>query len=353
MRFSRKISTVGVHAAGEVGDVIIGGVLDVPGATMYKKMVHFQTKGDGLRRLMINEPRGQASMNVNIVLPAADPRADAGLLIMETDEWAPMSGSNAICTTTVLLETGMMPMQEPITRLTLDTAAGLLTVTAECEAGKCKSVAFDNVPSFVFKLDYNVEVPGIGTIQVDIAWGGMICAMVDVASVGLRITNANGAKLVELGEKIKQAIQAQVHPVHPQNPGIHGVSLVQFTEPLENHGSNGKTGLNTVVVSPGRLDRSPCGTGTCARIAVLYARGLLEENQEFHHRSVTGTQFACHIRGTTKVGDYPAVLPTLKGSAWITSFKEMVLDPTDPFPEGFRVGDSWHVSEQDTAEVDS
>ncbi|KAL1634865.1 hypothetical protein SLS58_010494 [Diplodia intermedia] len=345
MHFSRTITVVGVHAAGEVGDVIVGGVLDVPGKTMYEKMMHFWTKADSLRRLLLNEPRGRASMCTNLVLPPCDPAADAGFLIMESDEWAPMSGSNTICTATVLLETGMVAMVEPETRLALDTAAGLVAVTARCEAGKCRSVAFDNVPSFVFALDYEVDVPGIGVVRVDLAWGGMVFAVVDAASVDLRVVDARGKELVAVGERIKKAVRNAIEPVHPENPGIRGVSNVEFTAPLEqNAKGDGKQAVNTAVVSPGRLDRSPCGTGTCARMAILHARGLLEVGEPFRHLSITGSEFTGHIRGTTKVGDYDAILPTVEGSAWITSFKQVVLDPSDPFPEGFRVGDAWHVT---------
>ncbi|CAI7652271.1 unnamed protein product [Penicillium palitans] len=325
MPFSRTLSVVGCHAEGEVGDVIIGGVLDVPGSTMYEKLVHFLNEKDDIRQLLLNEPRGRCSMNTNLILPPCDPRADAGFLIMESEEYAPMSGSNTICTTTVILETGMVPMKEPITQLTLDTAAGLVTVKAECEAGKCKNVAFDNVPAFVFKLDYQVLVPGLGEVTVDIAWGGMI------------------TQLVEIGERIKRAVQASYTPVHPENSRIKGVSILEFTEPLTQE-DGCKAAINTVVVSPGRFDRSPCGTGTCARLAVLHVRGQLVEGEVFKHRSIIGTEFTSHIRGTTQIGEYQAVLPTVAGRAWITSFKQVVLDSSDPFPEGFRVGDQWRMA---------
>ncbi|KPM45897.1 4-hydroxyproline 2-epimerase 1 [Neonectria ditissima] len=343
MPFSRTITVVGCHSEGEVGDVIVGGVLDVPGKTMFEKLQHFSTKQDELRQLLLNEPRGRSSMNTNLVLPPCDPKADAGFLIMESEEYAPMSGSNTICTTTVLLETGMVPMKEPITEVVLDTAAGLVTARAECGGGKCKSVAFDNVPAFVFKLDYEVDVPDIGKVSVDIAWGGMMYVVVDAASVGLVVANVHGPKLIEIGEKIKKAVQASYTPVHPENPDIKGVSILEFTHlPEDLPDGAGKTALNTVVVSPGRFDRSPCGSGTCARMAIMHARGQLGVNETFIHRSIIGTEFVCHIRGTTTVGDYPAVLPTVKGRAWITSFKQVVLDSTDPFPTGFRVGDQWY-----------
>lgn len=343
MRFTRSLAVVGCHAEGEVGDVITGGVLDVPGKTMYEKLQHFQKHKDEIRQLLLNEPRGRSSMNTNLLLPPCDPEADAGFLVMESEEYAPMSGSNTICTATVLLETGMLPMVEPVTNLKLDTAAGLVGVRAECEGAKCKSVSFDNVPAFVDRLDLEVQVPGLGSVLVDVAWGGMWYVLVDAASLRLKVDNAHGPKLVEIGERVKRAVQAQYIPVHPENANIKGVTILAITEPLED-GQNCKIAKNTVVVSPGRFDRSPCGTGTCARMAALYARGLLKEGEIFRHRSIIDTEFVCHIRGTTKIGGMDAVLPTVKGRAWITSFKQVVLDPTDPFPTGFRVGDQWHNS---------
>lgn len=343
MRTLRYISIVGCHAEGEVGDVIVGGVRDVPGKTMYEKLVHCRDKEDSLRQLILNEPRGRSSMNTNLLLPPTDPRADAGLLIMESTEYAHMSGSNAMCTATVLLETGMVPMKEPVTELALDTAAGLVTVKAQCDAGKCKSVSVENVPSFVDTLDLKVDVPGLGVVSVDIAWGGMWYAFVKASDLGLKVENDNGAKLVELGERVKDYVKAKHTPIHPENDGIRGVTVISITEDLKDE-EDCKTAMNTVVVSPGRLDRSPCGTGTCARMAVLHARGLLKVGEVFKHRSIIGTEFISHIRGTTRVGDRQAVLPTIQGRAWISSYKQIVLDPTDPFPEGFRVGDQWHVS---------
>lgn len=343
MRTLRYISIVGCHAEGEVGDVIVGGVRDVPGKTMYEKLVHCRDKEDSLRQLILNEPRGRSSMNTNLLLPPTDPRADAGLLIMESTEYAHMSGSNAMCTATVLLETGMVPMKEPVTELALDTAAGLVTVKAQCDAGKCKSVSVENVPSFVDTLDLQVDVPGLGVVSVDIAWGGMWYAFVKASDLGLKVESNNGAKLVELGERVKDYVKAKHTPIHPENDGIRGVTVISITEDLKDEESC-KTAMNTVVVSPGRLDRSPCGTGTCARMAVLHARGLLKVGEVFKHRSIIGTEFISHIRGTTQVGDRQAVLPTIQGRAWISSYKQIVLDPTDPFPEGFRVGDQWHVS---------
>lgn len=344
MRSLRTLSVVGCHAEGEVGDVIVGGVLDVPGATMYDKLNHFLHKKDDIRNLLLNEPRGRASMNTNLILPPCNPHADAGFLIMESEEYAPMSGSNTICTATVLLETGMVSMREPITELSLDTAAGLVNVRAECSDGKCRTVEFDNVPSFPSALDLPIEVPGLGVVNVDIAWGGMWYALVDASSIGLQVDNAYGPQLVELGQRIKRAVQAQYTPVHPENTAIRGVTILAITEPVVVTAEGEKVAKNAVVVSPGRFDRSPCGTGTSARMAVLHAKGQLKVGETFRHRSILDTEFVNRIRGTTRVGDHEAVLPSVKGRAWITSYKQIVLDPEDPFPTGFRVGDQWHVS---------
>lgn len=351
MHFSRRLDIVGVHAEGEVGDVIVGGVLDVPGATMYDKMIYMWEKNDSLRQLLLNEPRGRVSMSTNLVLPPCDPSADAGLLIMETEEYVPMSGSNTICTVTALLETGMVKMEEPLTKMTLDTAAGLVTVKAECSNGKCRSVEFENAPSFVLGLDVAIDVPDLGKVFVDVAYGGMMFAFVNVASVGYTLQDyyKNGPELVKLGEKIKAAVRKQYSAVHPTNPAITGVTNVVFTTPLVERDGQ-KITKNATVVMPGRFDRSPCGTGTCARMAVLHARNMLEVGETWVNKSPIDTEFIGRIVSTTTVGQYQAVVPTVKGRGWITSFKQVVLDPEDPFPEGFRVGDAWLPSDPSVKE---
>lgn len=180
-------------------------------------------------------------------------------------------------------------------------------------------------------------------MSVDVAWGGMHYVLVDAPSVGLSITNSCGSQLVEVGERIKAAVQKHYTPVHPENNEIKGVTILEFTEPLQVAPDGSKVATNTVVVSPGRFDRSPSGTGTSARMAVLHARGQLKEGEVFRHRSIIGTEFNCVIRGTAKVGEYEAVLPTVKGRAWLTGFRQSMLDTTDPFPLGYRVGDHWHM----------
>jgi proline racemase len=340
MRFSKMVNVVGVHAAGELNEVITGGVLDVPGASMFEKMQYLESKADDLRNFLLNEPRGRVTQCVNLVLPATRPEADAGFVIMESDFYVPMSGTNTICTTTALLETGMIPMQEPETRLVLEAPAGLVPVTAHCENGKCVSVTFDNVPSFVFALDAKVDVPSLGTITVDVAYGGMIYVLVDAASIGFNVDKTEAAKLVEIGERIKKAAAEQVPAIHPENPEIDTINQTLFAGALEER-DGVKRSRNAVIVSPGRIDRSPCGTGTSARLAVMHARGQIAVGETFVHESIIGTEFIGRVLEETTCGEMPAIRPAITGQAWITAFHNYVLDPTDPFPTGFRLGDTW------------
>lgn len=340
MRFSRMINVVGVHAAGELNEVITGGVLDVPGASMFEKMQYLERKGDDLRNFLLNEPRGRVTQCVNLVLPATRPEADAGFVIMESDFYVPMSGTNTICTTTALLETGMIPMQEPETKLVLEAPAGLVPVTALCKNGKCISVTFENVPSFVFAFDAKVDVPGLGEITVDVAYGGMIYVLVDATAIGFNVDKTEAAKLVEVGERIKKAAAEQIPAVHPENSAIHTINQTLFAGPLEIR-DGVKRSRNAVIVSPGRIDRSPCGTGTSARLAVMHARGQIATGETFIHESIIGTEFIGRVLETTTCGGKSAIRPAITGQAWITAFHQYVLDPTDPFPTGFRLGDTW------------
>ncbi len=350
MRLSNMITAVDAHAAGEPGRVIIGGVLDVPGKTMFEKMVYLREHRDDLRKRMLREPRGYPALCCNLVLPPTHPDADAGFVIMEQVEYPPMSGSNTLCTATVLLETGMIPMKEPVTEFTLEAPAGLVQIRAECANGKVRGVTFRNVPAFAVHLDTPVEVPKLGTVRVDVAYGGMFYVIAEAAPLGLRITPDEGRDIARLGEMIKAATREQLPVVHPENPGIAGVSIAQFSAPPIRPDASLK---NTVVVSSGELDwqkpdswtgildRSPCGTGTCAKMATLHARGKLGLNQDFVHEGILGTTFTGRLLEETHVGPYPAVVPTITGQAWIYALTQYVLDAEDPFTEGFTVGDIW------------
>jgi proline racemase len=334
------VTVVGAHAEGEPNEVITGGVLDVPGATMFDKMRHLQTEGDDLRRFLLNEPRGKVTQCVNLVLPATRPEAAAGFVIMEPDSYPAMSGTNTICTATVLLETGMIPMREPVTEFLLEAPGGLVAITARCEGGRCRNVTFRNLPAFVFQLDATIEVEGLGSIAVDVAYGGMIYAIVDARALGFAIEPSEARDMVDVGERIKAAAAAQLPAVHPENPDIHTINQTLFAGPLGRE-DGVLAARNGVIVSPGRLDRSPCGTGTSARLAVMHARGEIAVGEPFLHSSIIGTRFTGEIVATAEVGGRPAVVPAITGSAWITAFHQYVLDPTDPFPTGYRLSDSW------------
>ena len=350
MGLIRKVRAVDAHAAGEPGRVIVGGVEDVPGASMFEKARYLEQHDDALRKCMLREPRGYPAANCNVVLPPTRPEADAGYVIMEHVEYPGMSGTNTICVATALLETGMVPMREPVTELTLEAPAGLIRIRAECAAGKVRSVTFQNVPAFAVHLDRAIEVPKLGTVTVDVAYGGMFYAIADATAFGLKLTPDEGRDIVRITEMIKAAAREQLPVTHPEQPGFSGISIAQLSGPPSRPDAHMK---NAVTVSTGQLDwnrpstwtgvidRSPCGTGTCARMATLHARGRLPLHQDFRHEGILGTIFTGRLIEETTVGPYRAVVPTLTGQAWITGFASYVVDPEDPFPEGFTVTDIW------------
>ncbi len=350
MRLARMIQAVDAHACGEHGRVIVGGVLDVPGGTMFDKMQHLRNHADGLRKLMLREPRGYPAANCNLILPPTHPQADAGFVIMEQTEYPGMSGTNTICVTTVLLETGMVPMREPVTELTLESPAGLIRVRADCAGGKVRQVTFRNVPAFAVHLDRQIDVPHLGAVTVDVAYGGMFYVLSEAEPLGLRLTPDEGRDIVRISEMIKAAAREQLPVVHPEQPGFAGITIAVLSGPPTHPKAHSK---NAVTVSTGELDwdrpatwtgaidRSPCGTGTCAKMAALHAKGRLGLNEDFHHEGILGTIFTGRLVEETQVGPYRAVVPTIGGRAWITGFSNYVLAEDDPFPEGFTVGDIW------------
>jgi len=331
------IHCVDAHAEGEPSRVIVGGVLEVPGTTMLEKMQHLEREGDELRRLLLFEPRGSAPLSLDLVLPSSHPEADAGFLIMESCSYEGMSGSNTINTATVLLETGILPMTEPVTEIVLEAPAGLVRVRADCRDGRCERVTFENVPSFATHLDAPVEVPGIGELPVDVAYGGAFCAFVDAEALGYAIVPEEARALADLGERIRPAIADQLEIAHPEEPALGVLSFVVFTAAPRTGGD----ARNATVVAPGRLDRCATGTATSARLAVLAARELIDDGEEFANESVIGTRLVGRIAGRTIVGGTEAIVPAISGRAWITGIHQFVLDPDDPFPVGFRLGDTW------------
>ncbi len=356
MRIAKMIQAVDTHVCGEPGRVIVGGVLDVPGATMFEKMVYLETQADDLRKRMLREPRGYPAANCNLILPATHPDAQAGYVIMEQTEYPGMSGTNTIAVATVLIETGMVPSREGTTELVLESPAGLIAVRAEVEGGKVKRVTFENVPAFAVHLDASVEVPELGTVKVDVAYGGMFYVIADADQVGLSLAPDEAREITRVGEMIKAATQEQLTvPVHPENSDIRGVTIAQLSAPSRRPEVHRK---NAVIVSTGKLDwerpgtwtgaldRSPCGTGTSAKMAVMWAKGQLPLGQDFVHEGILGTTFTGRLVRETRVGEYDAVVPTISGTAWITGFAQYVVDPDDPFPNGFTVGDIWGAQEE-------
>ena len=343
MNLKNLITVIGAHAEGEVGRVITGGVIAPRAASMFERQQLLQEKQDWLRTLLLSDPRGSVNAAVNLVTPPISSEADFGMIVIEADSYPPMSGSNLMCTVTVVLESGMLPMTSPITELCVDTPAGLVRVRAECEGGKCRRVSFQNVPSFVMHQNRSVEVPNMGTVTVDVAYGGMIYVLMDAAKLGFSLHRSEARALSEAGERIKRAAAAQIPSVHPENPGIHTIDIAQFAGPLAVVDGI-KTAKNAVVVSPGRLDRSPCGTGSSARMALMHARGELAAGEPFTHLSIMDTRFDCRIDGLAQVGGQSAVLPNISGRAWLTGLSYYGADPEDPFPEGYRLNDTWFAS---------
>jgi proline racemase len=275
--------------------------------------------------MLLREPRGSVARHVNLVVPATRPDCDAGFIIMEPTEYPPMSGSNTICTTTVLLETGMLEMREPETVVRLEAPGGVVEARARCANGRCESVEFTNVPCFAHQLDAPLEVEGIGTIAVDVAYGGMWYAIADARALGFAIEPHEARELSVAGERIRAAAREQLECVHPENPEIAGVSIVSIAE-------------------PGRLDRSATGTGLSARLAVLHARGQMQVGDAMSHASAIGSTFDGRIVSEATVGDRPGIVPAIRGSAWITGISQIFVDDSDPYPEGYLLADTWGVS---------
>ena len=339
MRSSKTLHVVSCHAEGEVGDVIVGGVAPPPGETLWEQSRFIANDGT-LRNFLLNEPRGGVFRHYNLLVPPKNPRAQMGFIIMEPEDTPPMSGSNSICVATVLLDTGILPMTEPQTRLTLEAPGGLIEVVADCRDGKAERITVQNVPSFVDRLDAALEVKGLGTLKVDIAYGGDSFVIVDAAGLGFSIRSEEARDLAEMGVRIVAAANEQLGFVHPENAGWSHISFCQFAGPLTREG-DALTGPNAVMVQPGKIDRSPTGTGCSARMAVLRARGTMGLGDRYLARSIIGSTFEGRIAGETHVAGRPAIIPTISGRAWITGTHQHMLEPTDPWPAGYRLADTW------------
>jgi proline racemase len=330
---------VSCHAEGEVGNVITGGVAPPPGETLWQQSRWIDQDGH-LRKLVLNEPRGGVFKHINLLVPAKHPQAEFGFIIMEPEHTPPMSGSNSICVATVLLDSGMIEMQEPVTRFNLEAPGGLVAVTAYCQDGKAQSIEIQNLPSFADRLGATLEVAGLGSLAVDTAYGGDSFVLVDASALGFKIEPSEARELAQLGCRITAAANEQLGFTHPQNPDWAHISFCQFTLPIRSE--NGcLVSRNTVVIDPGKLDRSPTGTGCSARMAVLHARGEMRAGDCLIGRSIIDSRFECRIVEETLVGDRPAIVPAIRGRAWITGTHQLMLDPEDPWPDGYRVSDTW------------
>lgn len=349
MPSKRMIQAVETHS-GEPMRVITGGVPNIPGNTVYEQMKWLEHNDDQVRMLMLREPRGYPPLCCNLIVPPKHPDAAAGYIIMEQVEYPVMSGGNTIAVATVLLETGMIPMREPYTEFQLEAPAGLIGITAECRDGKVKQVTFENVPAFAAYVDTVIDVPELGRVTVDVGWGGMFYVIADARQFdGLELSPSRGKEITRVSSLILRAAQDQLPVAHPDYPGI-GITIAQLSGPTDNPAADRKNAV-TVASGPvdfanpatwtGSIDRCPCGTGTCARMATLHAKGELKLNQPFRHEGILGTVYNGELVREVQVGPYTGVVPTIGGQAWISGYSTFVLDPDDPFVNGFTVGDIW------------
>ena len=339
MRAKHLIHIVSCHAEGEVGDVVVGGVAPPPGASLWEQSRFIAADGR-LRDVVLNEPRGGVFRHVNLLVPPKDPDASMGFIVMEPADTPPMSGSNAICVATVLLETGIVPMAEPETRFVLEAPGGSIEVAASCRDGKAETVRIRNVPSFADRLDAPLEVDGLGTLEVDTAYGGDSYAIANAHALGFALSPDEARDLAETGMRIARAANEQIGFRHPEQVEWAHISFCQFAAPVE-YREGVAHGRNAVAIRPGKIDRSPCGTGCSARLATLHAKGVLGAGDRFVGVSLIDSRFDCRIEGETTVGGRPAILPSLAGRAWITGTHQLTVDPDDPWPRGYRLSDTW------------
>jgi proline racemase len=349
MSSKRMIQAVETHS-GEPMRVITGGVPYVPGDTVYEQMKWLERNDDQLRKLMLREPRGYPPLCCNLIVPPKHPDAAAGFIVMEQVEYPVMSGGNTIAVATVLLETGMIRMQEPVTEFNLEAPAGLIGIRAECRDGKVKQVTLENVPAFSVYCDAVIDVPELGRVTVDVAWGGMFYVIADVTQFdSLDLAPERGRDITRVAALILRAAQDQLPVGHPDYPGI-GITIAQLSGPTDNPKADRR---NAVLVASGpvefdnpatwtgQIDRCPCGTGTCAKMASLYEKGELELGQPFRHEGILGNVYTGELIREVHVAGRIGVVPTISGQAWITGYSTWVLDAEDPFPNGFTVGDIW------------
>ncbi|TDI74272.1 MAG: hypothetical protein E2O84_06105 [Bacteroidetes bacterium] len=339
MNVRNVIHIVSCHAEGEVGDVIVGGVLPPPGDSLWEQR-SFIANDQKLRNFVLNEPRGGVFRHVNLLVPPRHPDADVGFIVMEPEDTPPMSGSNSICVANVVLETGILPMEEPVTELTLEAPGGLIRVKADCKNGRVNRITITNVPSFAEKIDAPLEVQGVGTLSVHTAYGGDSFVIVDALALGFDIVPDEARDLAEVGMKITDAANDQLGFSHPGDTNWSHISFCQFAGPVS-YIDGVISGKNAVAIRPGKIDRCPTGTGCSARMAVFHVQGRMKIGDQYVAQSIIGSTFQCTIKEETAIDGYPAIVPQVSGRAWITGIHQVMLDPDDPWPEGYRLSDTW------------
>ena len=329
----RTVTTVESHTEGMPTRVVTSGVDEIPGSTMFEKRLNFMANMDYIRQWLMYEPRGHPAMSGAILQKPTRPDADWGVIFIEVSGCLPMCGHGTIGVATVLVEKNLVPVTEPITTVRLDTPAGLVVVDVQVKDGKAEKVTLTNVPSFSYQLDQTVDVLGYGKIQYDMAFGGNFYAIIPIERVGIEFKRENGQKFLTAGLAISEAINQQNRPVHPENPDIAVCHHIDFITA----GKNPLHWKNAMAIHPGWFDRSPCGTGTSARLAQMVARGEFKDSDVLINESWIGSQFEGRIKEHTTVGTLPAVVPTVTGRAWVMGEATWLLDPSDPFPNGFIV----------------
>lgn len=334
MKFSRSIHAVDSHTMGEPTRVVVGGVPQIPGKTMPEKKKYLEDHLDYLRTAIMLEPRGHNDMFGSIVTTACNPEADFGIIFMDGGGYLNMCGHGSIGAATVAVETGIVPMKEPVTEVNMEAPAGLIRAKVQVKNEKVQEVSIVNVPAFLYKADQQIDLPGYGKITFDISFGGSFFAIVPAKQLNIKLIPENADKLKVLGIQIRDIINKEIKIQHPVLEHIKTVDLVEFFDETDNPKANLR---NVVVFGQGQVDRSPCGTGTSAKLATLHAKGKLKQGEKFVYESIASTLFTGEIVGTTKVGDYDAVIPQITGSAYITGFCQYVIDEDDPVKHGFRL----------------
>lgn len=328
------------HCEGDVEKVVVAGLPELPKGTAFEKMKFLRDQRDDIRLFFLREPRGSVIQSVNFIVPSDNPEAIAAYIIAEAEEYPEMSGGNTISVATTMLKTGMVPITGPVTRFKLEAPAGLIEIECDTSAGKVGPVRLINQPAFAYCLNKKIQLPGFGELLVDVGYGGMTYAIVGAQQFGFELKAAEGRRLSDLGQEIKAAAAAQIPVSHPLNPELPGITQTMFVNPVK-RSAQGVESKNAVIVSPGRVDRCPCGTGTCARLAVMHAKGEIGQSERFTHKSLIDSIFTAEIVGTTKVAEYNAVIPAVSGRAWITAQCSYILEEGDPYPTGYAITDTW------------